>query len=137
MKADRQMTMQKTHRLEKALFLTNGLVTLAAGVVLAVFPGVIPATVGIAMEPRDFLLSYFLSATELAVAILSIGAARISDAAAIRLIAAAFAVFHGATAVLELVYLAGSGFSLVLAANVAVRLVAGALFTAVWSHRRA
>jgi hypothetical protein len=125
-----------TQRLEKALFLIHGLVTLAASVVLAVFPGAIPATVGIVMEPGDFLLSYLLAAAELGIAIISIGAARLNDAAAIRLIAAAFAVLHGTTAVLELVYLATPGFSPVLAANILVRLAAGAIFTVIWWRRR-
>lgn len=125
-----------TTRLEQALFLIHGLVTLAAGVVLAVFPGAIPATVGIAMEPENFLLSYFLSAAELSVAVLSIGAARLDDAAAIRLIAAAFVVFHGTTAAFEFVYLATSGFSLVLAANIVVRLGVSAIFTTIWRRHR-
>lgn len=126
-----------TRRFEKALFLIHGLVTLAAAIVLAVFPGAIPATVGIAMTPKDFLLSYFLSAAELGVAILSIGAARLEDAAAIRLIAAAFAVFHATTAIFECVYLAAQGFSPVLAVNIMVRVAAGALFAALWWRRRA
>lgn len=123
-------------RLEKALFLIHGVATLAAGIVLALFPGAIPATVGIVMEPGDFLLSYFLAAAELGIAVLSLGAARLDDAAAIRLIAAAFVTFHGATAVFEVVYLFASGFSLVLLVNIVVRIGASAAFAAIWSRHR-
>lgn len=123
-------------RLERLLFVIHGLVTLAAGVVLVVFPGAIPATVGISTEPSEYLLSYFLAAAEIAVAILSIGAARLNDVAAIRLIAGTFGIFHGATAVFEMVHLVVSSFSPVLAANVLVRLAVGALFAAVWHLHR-
>ncbi|PUB27023.1 hypothetical protein C8K30_105254 [Promicromonospora sp. AC04] len=123
-------------RAERAIFIVHGAVTLAAAVALAVFPAAIPATVGITMDPSDYLLSYFLAAAELGVGVLSIGAARLADPAAIRLIAAAFAVFHGATAVLEVLYLATAGVSVVLVANVVVRLVAAAVFAVVWRSRR-
>lgn len=68
---------------------------------------------------------------------LSIGAARLSDPGAIRLIAASFVVFHGVTAVLEVVYLAMQGVSAVLVANVVVRLIACAVFVLVARSRRA
>lgn len=127
----------KLGRLEKALFVIHGLATLAASVVLVMSPPAIPATVGIAMEPDAFLLSYFLGAAELALAFLSIGAVRLTDAPALGLIAVAFAVFHGATAVLEMVYLTASGLSSVLVANLVIRVVFAVLFFAVWRHRRA
>lgn len=130
------MVVLTRHRLETALFLIHGLATLAAGVVLVLWPAAIPATVGIVLAPDTFLLSYFLGAAEFAVAFLSIGALRLTDAAALRLIAAAFAVFHGGTAALELVHLAASGLSPVLAANVMIRLVFAAMFIAVWRRHR-
>jgi hypothetical protein len=104
--------------------------------VLAAAPAAIPATVGIEMAPKDVLLPYFLSAAELAIAILSLGAIRLQDAAAIRLIALTFVLFHGATAVLELVYVAVAGFSPVLAANIAVRVAVAAVFAVIWWKRR-
>lgn len=119
-------------RAERFLFVAHGVVTLAATVVLAVWPEAIPATVGIRMEPADHLLSYFLAAAELAIGMLSIGAARLADPRAIRLIAASFAVFHLATAVLEAVHLTWVEVTAVLVANLVVRVVVGALFALMW-----
>ena len=84
----------------RVILVVHGIVTLAAAVVLAVFPAAIPATVGIDIGVDVFLLSYFLAAAELAVGVLSIGAARLGDTAAVRLIALVFVVFHLATAAL-------------------------------------
>jgi hypothetical protein len=131
------MTTRRAMReVERAVFVVHGVVTLAAAVVLAAFPAAIPATVGNAIEPDAYLLSYFLAAAELGIAVLSIGAARLADPAAIRLIAAGFAAFHLATAALELLYLALDGVSAVLIANIVVRLVAGVVFVLVWRSRR-
>lgn len=68
-------------------------------------PAAIPATVGIVIGQEDFLLSYFLAAAELGIAVISIGASRLADATAIGLIAAGLAVFHLSTAALEIFYL--------------------------------
>lgn len=95
---------------------------------LAVFPAAIPATVGITLEPSAYLLSYFLAAAELGIGLLSVGAARLEDQQALRLIAASFVAFHGSTAVLELVHLGMEGANAALVANVAVRAVAVAVF---------
>lgn len=130
------MTRWPTQRVERAIFVAHGVVTLAAAVVLAVFPAAIPATVGISMGPDDVVMSYFLSAAEFGIAVISIGAARLDDAAAIRLIAFGFAVFHLSTAALELVYLAAVGVDVVLVANIVVRIVAGIVFLLIWRARR-
>lgn len=122
---------------ERWIFLIHGVVTVAAGVVLALLPATIPQTVGIETEPSGYLLAYLLAAAQLGIGALSIGAARLSDPAAIRLIAASFAVFHGVTAVLEVVYLAMQGVSAVLVANAVVRLIACAAFVLVALSRRA
>jgi hypothetical protein len=55
----------------RLLFIVHGVVTLAAAMVLAALPAVIPATVDIPISPQGFLLSYFLAAAELAIAVLS------------------------------------------------------------------
>jgi hypothetical protein len=112
----------------RIILIVHGVVTLAAAVVLVAFPAAIPATVGIDIGVEVFLLSYFLAAAELAVGILSIGAVRLTDTAAIRLIALVFVVFHLTTAALEITYLVLTGPQPVLAGNVVVRLLAGALF---------
>ncbi len=113
---------------ERIIFIVHGVVTIAAAILLAVLPGVIPATVGILMEPVDDLLSYFLAAAELCIGLLSIGAARFDDVYSVRLIALSFAAFHGATAVLEVVYIAMQEPTTVLLVNLVVRIVVCALF---------
>jgi hypothetical protein len=113
----------------------HGVVTLAAAIVLAAFPAAIPSTVGIVIAPADFLLTYFLAAAELGIGMISLGASRLTDAAAVRLIAAGFAAFHLATAALELLYLALNGLDAVLALNILVRIAAGTAFLLVWRAR--
>ncbi len=125
-----------TSALVRAVFVIHGVVTIAAAIVLAVFPAAIPSTVGIAMEPDAYLLSYFLAAAELGVGVLSIGTARVKDAAAIRLIAASFAVFHGATAILEAVHLMTNGANGILVANLVLRVIACAAFLLIALRRR-
>jgi hypothetical protein len=116
----------------RVLFIAHGVVTLAAAVVLAVLPAAIPATVGIAIDPEAFLLSYFLAAAELAIALLSFGAARLTDVPALRLIVTVFIVFHLSTAVLEVVFASFTAVSPVLLANIAIRIAAAALFFIAW-----
>lgn len=115
-------------RLLRVLFAAHGIVTLAAAVVLVAAPAAIPATVGIELSTDGSLLSYFLAAAEIAIAVLSLGAVRISDPAALRLIVVTFIVFHLSTAVLEVVYLVLDGPAAALVANIAVRVVVAALF---------
>ena len=122
---------------ERAIFIVHGIVTLAAAVVLAVFPAAFPATVGISIGPGEYLLSYFLAAAELGIGVLSLGAARLRDPGAVRLIAVSFALFHGATALLELVYILMAGASMVLVVNTVVRVAVAALFILVARSRRA
>ena len=114
----------------------HGIVTLAAAVVLAVLPAAIPATVGIDLDPEAYLLSYFLAAAELAIAMLSLGATRLTDPAAVGLIVAVIVVFHLSTAVLEVVSLLFAPVTGVLIANIAVRVVAAAIFVFAWRRWR-
>lgn len=53
-----------------------GVVTLAALVMLVVLPAAIPSTVGITIGSDEDLLSYLMTAAELGIGVLSIGAAR-------------------------------------------------------------
>ncbi|WP_156876574.1 hypothetical protein [Microbacterium luticocti] len=122
---------------ERIVFLVHGVVTLAAAVVLVVFPAAIPATVGIRFATDAVvLLPYLLGATELAIALISLGAVRIADRRAVRLIAFAFALLHAVTAALEIVYLAAEGMSVVLVVNLAVRIVVTGVFVVIWWNRR-
>lgn len=118
------------HLAERIVFVVHGVVTIAAAVLLAVAPGLIPATVGIAADSVNDVLSYFLAAAELCIGLLSLVAARLDDRVSVRLIALSFAAFHGATVVLEIVYLTLQGPNGVLLVNLAVRVIVCALF--VW-----
>ena len=119
-------------RLLGIVFIVHGVITLAAAVVLAVAPAAIPATVGIELAPDGYLLSYFLAAAELAIGVLSLGAARLTDPRAVGLIVATFVVFHLSTALLEGVSLFSAAPSAVLIANLVVRLLAAAVFVVAW-----
>jgi hypothetical protein len=114
----------------RILFIAHGLVTAAAGIVLIVVPALIPSAVSIALPPSANLLPYLLGGVELGVAVLSIGAARLRDAAAIRLIAVSFAVLLGVSAVVEVLALA-QGADPFLWGNVVLRVVVAALFVLV------
>jgi hypothetical protein len=57
----------------RVLLVTHGFITLAAGVVLAVMPGLIPSIVGIRLEPSAYLVAYLLAGAEFGFAILSFG----------------------------------------------------------------
>ncbi len=118
------------------VLIAHGIITLAAAIVLAVVPAAIPATVGIDLDPEAYLLSYFLAAAELAIGLLSLGATRLTDPAAVGLIVAVFVVFHLSTAVLEVVYLLFAPVTGVLVANIAVRVVAAAIFVFAWRRWR-
>jgi len=122
-------------RVEQVVFVVHGIVTIAAAIVLVVAPAAIPATVGIALRPEGYLLSYFLAAAELAIGLLSIGTAWIQDRGAVRLVAGSFAVFHAATAVLEGVHLATQGYSVVLLVNVIVRVIVCGVFLVIAVRR--
>lgn len=109
------------------LLIAHGVVTLAAAVVLVVAPSFVPATVGIVIGANTYLLCYLLGTAELAIATLSFGAARLRDRAALRLVSGVFVVFHATTALVE-VYAFVQGVDPLLWINVAVRVVAAALF---------
>lgn len=118
----------------RVVLAAHGLITLAGAVVLTVFPAAIPATVGIAIEPADYLLVYLTAAAELAAAALSFGALRLTDRASLRLIVATFALWHGASGVLNLLYLGQTGFSVVLVANTCARAFAVAALLLAWRY---
>jgi hypothetical protein len=67
------------------------------------------------------LLVYLVAAAELAAAVLSFGALRLTDRPALRLIVTTFVVMHGASGLLNVLYLGQTGFSAVLVANTCTR----------------
>jgi hypothetical protein len=109
------------------LFTVHAILTFAAGVVLVAWPGAIPSTVGIQIEPNAYLLCYLLAAMEFGVAVLSWGARTITDAKALRVIVIACIVLHAASGLLE-VYAFAGGLSGGIWGNVALRALAVALF---------
>jgi hypothetical protein len=90
----------------RAVFAVHGAITLAGAFVLVVFPTAIPTAAGITITRPDYLLVYLLAAAELAVAVLSFGAMRITDQAALRLIVTTFVALHLVSGILDLVYMA-------------------------------
>jgi hypothetical protein len=120
----------------RAVFLVHGLITLAGAVVLTAFPTAIPSAVGIALERSDYLLVYLAGAAELAVAVLSFGATRLTDPAALRLIVTTFVVLHLVSGVLDLVYMWQTEANGTLIVNTVLRFTVVAVFLAVWRVSR-
>lgn len=115
------------HRGLRLLLLVHGLITLAAAVVLAVDPGLIPSIVGIRLEPDADLVAYLLAGAEFGFAVLSLGGSRLSDARALRLIVWSCVAFHGLSGVLE-TYAYFQGASPTILANAIARLIIVGLF---------
>src|SRR4051812_42842196 len=90
----------------RTVFAVHGVITLAGAVVLIAFPSAIPSAAGITITRSDYLLVYLVAAAELAVAVLSFGAIRIADWAALQLIVTTLIVLHAASGILDIVYMA-------------------------------
>src|SRR6201990_3227678 len=116
----------------RAVFVVHGLITLAGAVVLMVFPTAIPSMVGITLERHDYLLVYLVGAAELAVAVLSFGAARLTDRAALRLIVTTLVVLHGVSGILDLVYMGLTEANTTMIANTVLRFTVVVVFVVVW-----
>ncbi len=111
-------------RILRIVLFAHGVITLAGAVVLTVFPTAIPSAVGITVAREDYLLVYLVAAAELSAAVLSFGALRLTDRAAVGLVVVTLVVLHGASGLLNLLYLAQTGFSAVLVINTCARAVA-------------
>ena len=81
------------------LLIINAVAMLAAGVVLFLWPALVPGVAGIELQRSAFFLCYLLGASELALATLCFLAVRISDAAALRAIVITCIVFHASSGV--------------------------------------
>lgn len=112
----------------RAVFVVHGLITLAGAVVLTVFPTAIPSAVGITVERPDYLLVYLVAAAELAAAVLSFGAVRLTGPAALRLVVMTFVVLHGASGLLDLVYMAVTDVNGTMIANTVARFTVVVVF---------
>ena len=116
----------------RAVFVVHGLITLAGAAVLIAFPTAIPSAVGITIGRSDYLLVYLVAAAELTVAVLSFGATRITDVAALRLIVSTFVVLHLASGILNVVYMALTKANATMVANTVLRFTVVAVFLVVW-----
>jgi hypothetical protein len=116
----------------RAVFAVHGLITLAGGVVLIAFPTAIPSAVGITITRPDYLLVYLVAAAELAVAVLSFGAIRITDWEALRLIVTTLVVLHLASGILDMVYMALTEPNAVMISNTVLRFAVVAVLLIVW-----
>src|SRR5262245_5124480 len=126
------MTGRNGVKLLRVVFGVHGAITLAGAVVLIAFPTAIPSAVGITVTPADYLLVYLVAAAELAVAVLSFGAIRIADRAALRLIVTTPVVLHSASWVLDIVYMALTQPNATMISNTVLRFTVVAVFLGVW-----
>jgi hypothetical protein len=120
----------------RVVFFIHGLITLAGAVVLTAFPTAIPSAVGITITRPDYLLVYLVAAAELAVAVLSFGAIRITDWAALRLIVTTLVVLHLTSGTLDIVYMALTEPNATMISNTVLRFAVVAVFLVVWLAAR-
>ena len=120
----------------RAVFFVHGLITLAGAVVLTAFPTAIPSAVGITIARPDYLLVYLVAAAELPVAVLSFGAIRITDWAALRLIVTTLVVLHLTSGILDIVYMALTEPNATMISNTVLRFAVVAVFLVVWRSAR-
>ncbi|OBB47660.1 hypothetical protein A5752_22955 [Mycobacterium sp. 852002-51961_SCH5331710] len=112
--------------------MVHGVITLAGAAVLMLFPTAIPSVAGFTLDRQAYLLVYVVSAAELAVAVLSFGAARLTDRAALRLIVVTLAVLHATSGVLDIVYVSLTQANTTMVVNAVVRFVVAAVFVGLW-----
>ena len=129
-------TTMRAPALLRAVFIVHGVITLAGAVVLTVFPTAIPSAVGITVTRQEYLLVYLVGAAELAVAVLSFGAARLTERAALRLVVTTFVVLHGFSGVLDLVYLGVTEVNGTIIANTVARFAVVVVFLVAWRATR-
>ena len=111
----------------RRLLIFHGFITLAAGIVLTVAPGVIPGVVGIHLGPNAYMVAYLLAGAEFGFAVLSFGGSRLTDPQALRLVAWSCIAFHASSGALEL-YAYVQGTNALVLGNVVARIIIVALF---------
>ena len=109
------------------LLLIHAIITFAAGLVLIVAPGIIPAAVGIRLDPHAYLICYLLGAAELSIAVLSLYGSSPRHIDALRVICLTIIVFHVSSAIVEILGFI-QGISSIIWLNIAVRVLAVILF---------
>jgi hypothetical protein len=129
-------TTMRAPALLRAVFVVHGFITLAGAVVLTARPTAIPSAVGITVERKEYLLVYLVGAAELAVAVLSFGATRLTDLAALRLVVTTFVVLHGFSGILNLVYISMTEANATIVVNTVLRFAVVAVFLIAWRMAR-
>ena len=79
---------------------------------------------------------YLVGAAELAVAVLSFGATRLTDRDALRLVVATFVVLHGFSGVLDIAYMGVTEVNGTIIANTVARFAVVAVFLVAWRTAR-
>jgi hypothetical protein len=122
------------HKGLRTLLVVHGVVTLAAGIVLVVAPGLIPGAIGVHLDPSANVVAYLLAGAEFGLAVLSFGGSRLTDPRALRLVVWSCIAFHATSSVLE-VYAFVQGVSVGIFGNICTRGVMIAMFS-YWLPRR-
>jgi hypothetical protein len=122
------------HKGLRTLLVVHGFLTMAAGIVLVVAPGLIPRAIGIHLDPGANVIAYLLAGAEFGLAVLSFGGSRLTDPQALRLVVWSCIAFHSASSVLEL-YAFVQGVSVGILGNIFTRGFMVAMF-AYWLPRR-
>lgn len=104
------------------LCLAHAIITFAAGVVLVAAPALIPSTVGVHLNPNEYLLAYLLAGTELGLAALSYNGRNLRYPEVRRVVVVPCIVVHASSAALEFFAFA-QGVSSVIFVNVFVRII--------------
>ena len=106
----------------RIILLVNAVAMIAAAMVLALAPGLIPKMAGIILPDNGRFVTDLLAASELALAVLAIVALRSRAGETIRLAVWALVTLHAASGLFALLAL-GQGLSAVVGANVVARAV--------------
>ncbi len=116
------------------LLVINAAVPAIGGIVLFVWPGFVPGTVGIAIGSEQRLLAYLIGAAEFSFATLCVLALRNSSREVRQIVAVTAIVFHGAAGAATLLSWLGGTTPLVLV-NTAARIAMVAAFAALGLKR--
>ncbi|HTK25899.1 MAG TPA: hypothetical protein VL327_05030 [Pyrinomonadaceae bacterium] len=109
------------------LLLIHAIIVFAAGFALIVAPGMIPAVVGVRIDPGAYLICYLLGAAELSIGVLSLYGSSPRKTDSLSVIVLTIIVFHVSSAIVEILAFA-HGISEMIWINVAVRVLAVVLF---------
>lgn len=105
------------------LLVVHAVITFAAAIVLVFFPAAIPHTADIPVNRDQYLLCYFLAASELSVAYLSYFGSKFTDGKVLRFITASLIVFHSATMVLEAYAFVAKEAGIYITGNIMLRII--------------